>query len=152
MTPVASRWFFLILAAIGAIAALIPWGYASRRQITQSGLDHAWAGWREAGLVDYDLRVRHEAHGKKSEAHVRVRGGQAREVVRDGEFVNTRTAGLTVDDFFAKLEVLLSAKTQSDYLTADFHPNLGFPVRLVWRPKEGIREEWVLKLDDVKGR
>lgn len=152
MTAFASRWFFLILAAVGAAAALIPFGYATRRQITRIDFDKALAGWQATGLVDYDLRVRHEGRAGKSESQVRVRGGHAREVVSDGEFVDARVGELTVDTIFAKLEILLRAKKNSDYLVADFHPSLCYPVRLVWRPRGGSREEWVLKLDDLLGQ
>lgn len=152
MTAFASRWFFLILAAVGAAAALIPLGYATRRQITRIDFDKALAGWQATGVVDYDLRVRHEGMAVKSESTVRVRGGRAREVVSDGEFVDARLGGLTIDGIFAKLEILLSGKRNSDYLVADFHPNLCYPVRVVWRPRGGGREEWVLKLDELLGR
>lgn len=152
MTAFASRWFFLVLAVLGAVAAIIPFGYATKRQITRIDFDKALAVWQARGLEDYDLRIRHEGSEGKSESLVRIRGGQAREVVSNGEFVDARVGGLTVDGILAKLEALLGAKADADYLVADFHPILGYPVRLVWRPRAGSREEWVLKLDDVQGR
>lgn len=152
MTPVSSRWFFLVLSLMGAASALIPWGYAAKRQITLNDFDQAKAAWISAGLLDYDLLVRHEAGPVTTESHVRIRGGQVSEVLRDGEFANFHAGELSVERMFAKLEFLLAARKSPDYLIADFHPDYGHPVRLVWRPREGCREEWVLKLDAARAR
>jgi hypothetical protein len=35
---------------------------------------------------------------------------------------------------------------------ADFHPAIGYPVRIVWRKAGGVREEWVIRLDALPSR
>lgn len=152
MNPVSHRWFFLGLGILGVAAAAVPWGYAVKRQVTLEDCERARAAWETAGLKDYDLKVRHGGEAGMSEATARIRGGVVREVVRDGLFGNPEEAEITVEGIFVKLESILARKQRQDFLLADFHPGLGYPVRLVWGPRGGGREEWMVRLDAIPSR
>lgn len=140
-------WFFFFLLGAGALSAVIPFLYATFRQLDSETVAKAKARWEDRKPLDYNLTVRHDFQTPQI-FRVRVRGGKVQETLQDGSFENVLAVHqVTISGIFEQLAALADSKTRSDYLIADFHPVMGFPVRIVWRKSGGTREEWVIRLD-----
>ncbi|MFM7540436.1 MAG: hypothetical protein ACKO9Z_12330 [Planctomycetota bacterium] len=146
MNPIAARWYFLALAVAGLTAAFITWMYANRRQLSKKELQAAKELWCSRHILDYDIKLQVE-DGEKRVSLVRVRKGSMTDVMDNGRFVESGWDGRDVRGLFKVVEELLALKSSADYLVADFHPDLGFPIRVVWRPRVGMRREWIVRMD-----
>jgi len=102
--------------------------------------------WCSRHILDYDIKLQVE-DGEKRVSLVRVRKGSMTDVMDNGRFVESGWDGRDVRGLFKVVEELLALKSSADYLVADFHPDLGFPIRVVWRPRVGMRREWIVRMD-----
>jgi len=141
----------LFLSVVGLLAAVIPYWYATFRQLNLETIMVAKARWEECKPQDYNLTVRQDRE-KSRLFRVRVRAGKNEEASQDGVFGSDLVMNqISISSLFEQLQEWAGEKTQFDYLIADFHPVLGYPVRIVWRRAGGIREEWVVRLDVLLG-
>ncbi|NBU75113.1 MAG: hypothetical protein EBS30_07835 [Planctomycetes bacterium] len=145
-------WFFLFLLVAGLLAAIIPYLFATWRQLDLETITRAKAKWSDQKPLDYNLTVRHD-RGKSQIYRVRVRAGKTVEVLLDGSFGNdVEMHQISIPTLFDQLQDWAEYKSRFDYLVADFHPAIGYPVRIVWRKAGGVREEWVIRLDALPSR
>lgn len=146
MNPISARWYFLALAVAGMAAALIPWVYANQRQLSKKDLQASKDLWSRSHILDYDIKL-HEEAGEKRVSLARIRKGSVTDVMENGRFIEADWHRRDVDGLFKMIEELLERKTSADYLVADFHPDWGLPIRVVWLPRGGIRREWIVRMD-----
>jgi hypothetical protein len=80
-------WYFALLAALAAVAVVIPIVYNLGQQLRPEQLAEARARWRQNGARDYDLafEVRFDADPRADEHAVRVRDGQVVSWLVNGE-------------------------------------------------------------------
>jgi hypothetical protein len=164
--------FFLVLAALGIAAMVIPIVYNLGLQLTPEQLSLARERWRATGPVDYVLNYqqRHTHDGVQEETayHVIVRDRHIAAVVCDGELTYLNGAGARLalglwpnalpgrsgagdmDDLFDFVEHRLQQdldQSRRPYATASFAPTDGHISRYVRRISGGReRLEWTVKL------
>jgi hypothetical protein len=171
------RWvaLFVVLAALGAAAILIPLVYNLRLQLTPGQLAEARARWEASGPRDYDLEylVRTE-DGRATENEeyvVRVRDGRVVLVGCNGELLRVSPAAgcvagpgvravpdvspqdFGVEALFRTMEENLSGdagRGGRNYAVATFDPHDGHPVHYVHRVRgTRQRQEWTVRLRRV---
>lgn len=155
------RWigFFVVLAAAGAIAIVVPIVYNLSIQLRPEQLAEARRLWRENGPADYDLAYLVQSSGadgeEQIEYHVKVRGGQTVYVEANGEFLGVEMTAKVADRYgvpamFDEIEARLqrdAASGRRNFATAQFDPKDGHPFHYVHRvggTKE--RVEWNIKM------
>jgi len=169
------RWvaFFLVLAALGAAAVVIPLVYNLRLQLTPGQLAEARARWEASGPRAYDLgylvRTDDGQATGNEEYVVRVRDGRVVLVGCNRELLRLTPAagcvagpggawavpGVNPQDFgvealFRTIETNLrrdAAQGGRNYATATFDPHDGHPIHYIRRARgTGERQEWTLQL------
>jgi hypothetical protein len=164
--------FFVILAALGTAAVVIPIVYNLGLQLKWDALEQAHARWRANGPADYELdyQERHTHNGASDETayRVSVRNRRVTAVACNGELTFLGSAGPAlglgpwtydlpgkcgardVDEMFDHIESQMQQDldhSQRPYATADFDPKDGHPRRYVRRIRGGAeRLEWTVKL------
>jgi hypothetical protein len=171
------RWlgFFLVLAALAAVAVTVPLAYNLSLQLTPEALAEARARWEAHGARDYDLRYEEKVtRGGQTEEYeylVRVRGGRAVLVICNGDVLlldpaagfaagpavralpSEKPGGYGVEALFDRIEAALRRDAESGvraYATATFDRRDGHPVRYVHRNRRaGERVECNTQLTRV---
>jgi hypothetical protein len=167
-------WFFLVLAALGAVAVVVPIVYNLGLQLTPEQTAQARQRWRASGPADYDLdyQQKHTSAGDTVETvyRVLVRDRRVTAVFCDGKLTllgGSVEAALgpwprqlpgpsgarDVDGMFDYMEEQSRADAGSPrrpYATATFDKYDGHPTRYVHRVRAtGERLEWTIKLSRV---
>ncbi len=181
MSPPSRRWlwFFAVLAVLGIAAMVIPIVYNLSQQLTPEQLAAARQRWREHAPADYHLELlvqttNREGHEETDEYVMEVRGGRIR-LLGDKKYkellhVDPAQAVLLgpailalpredlrnygVEALFNRMEEALreNAAGGRNYLTAQFDPGDGHPLRYVRRIR-GTKErvEWFVILERPAG-
>jgi hypothetical protein len=170
-------WFFAVLAALGAAAAVIPVVYNLRRQLTAEQVVAARQRWLAAEPADYDLdyqeKQTHRGQTEETAFYVAVRGRRVAAVGSNGELVLLAGTGAAlvlgpwaqalpgasgardVDGMFDHIEDQLrrdASQARRPYTTATFDKRDGHPTRYVRRTRGGAeRLELTVKLTRVGG-
>jgi hypothetical protein len=179
-TPRSRRWlaFFGVLAVLGLVALIIPIVYNLSIQLRPAQVAQARERWRREAPADYDLDVLVlTSHGgdevQKDRYVVGVRGGRTVFVGSNDAllYADPSLAVLTgpallalppedpsrygVEGLFAQMEEAMRHDVHSggrNYVTANFDPRDGHPIRYIHRVRgTGEREEWLVRLDRLGG-
>lgn len=157
------RWilFFLFLLGAGLASALIPIFFNSAKQMNLEDVSKFEGIWGRQNLFDYTLLVRlKKSPSGKPVAGVepevvrfkfRVRGGRVVEAARNGVFQSLDGMdSWDIPALFRRLRNYRQNAGKRDYLAADFHKTLGYPIHWIWVKKGGdapSREEVDLVLE-----
>jgi hypothetical protein len=174
MPPPSRRWllFFAVLALLGTAATVIPIVYNLSLQLRPEQLAAARERWRRQAPADYQVKLlehtTHEGRETEDEYVLEVRDGRVRMLGSNGEllYVDLAAAVLLgpgvaalppedlrrygVEALFDQMEEALreNAAVGRNYLTAQFDPADGHPLRYVRRIR-GTKErvEWFVRLE-----
>ena len=136
------RFFFVFLLLAGLAAGLIPVLFNRERQLSLVEIEKSKLLWAKSGPLDYTLLVRLKEQamslgGVKTEPmtdrlKLRFRQGQLVEASKNGAFIPVKEAiGWNGPALFERLETYLLGLQPRDYLTVDFNPLNGHPMRWV---------------------
>ncbi len=140
-----SRWkyFFLLLAMTGILAAVTPVFFSRERQLTAAELLKAQSTWLARGPKNYSLLVRWKNQRLPNEGvrpdpvvmrlKLRFREGVLVEANENGNFVPVEQfSRWNSEGIYGKLQAWLESKTAKDYLVVDFAQTDGHPRHWVW--------------------
>ncbi|MFM8931615.1 MAG: hypothetical protein ACKOS8_07035 [Gemmataceae bacterium] len=158
------KWFFLLLAMTGIVAALLPVIFSRERQLTGDELRRAQAVWATRGPGDYTLLVRWKKQELSKEGgrpapvvmrlKLRFRDSRLVEASRDGNFIPVdQFSDWGAEGVFGKLQGFLDRVKPKDYLVVDFAPTDGHPRHWVLVTRGGpdsCREEVDLVLTPTR--
>jgi hypothetical protein len=157
------RWvlYFLVLAALGAVAVTVPIVYNRSIQLTPEQVREAKARWEANGPADYDLHFQERVGGGPVDTYrVEVRGGrvvEVRAVEPGGQVVELEdlapeeAQAYSVPGLFRQIERDLEEDLRDgerrNFATASFDKQTGHPTRYVRRVR-GSKErlEWRVRL------
>lgn len=135
--------FFVFLSLCGFAAALIPWIYHNSQTLTIEELNRNSETWNTTEPMSYTLRVFVDENGQKSTWVFRTENKQILAVSKDGRFLaETEGSEFLPQSVFGQIGVWLEYKSLDEkppFITANFHPRFGYPLRSVLRRKSPVQ-------------
>ncbi|MDX1469643.1 MAG: DUF6174 domain-containing protein [Acidimicrobiia bacterium] len=102
-------------------------------------LEQAETKWETNRPVSYTLHAKGNLGMRLVNAHLRVEGSSAMVIASNGNVV-----GLRVEDLFSLIANAIS--NSDEFVSAQFHPSLGYPMFLGGDASSGFDDEWGLRI------